>query len=326
MSIFNNVSGTWREIAEIFNNVSGTWRQADTVNNNVSGTWRETYTATEPATYSYSGGSTGSGDLATGSLILQHPSNTNEPGRNWNLIFDADTPATVYVWGAGGGDTNGGAGGFAQGNMTFFGGTTYKVFTGGRGNPGGGRTGAGGAAASGVYSGPTSRANIRILAGGGGGGAGRPGYGGGGTNGQGGPGVTGRGGTQNGVGAGGAGPRRRGNNGSGTRGGQGRTGPPGNPGGRSSLGSNIYQGGYGARNPGDRGSGGGGGGRYGGGEGGGDSGGYGGGGGSGHTNPSYISSPTLTQAPGSTAVGPGPRRSDRAGAQRSGRVVIEWNP
>jgi hypothetical protein len=209
-----------------------------------------------------------------------------------------DNPASVLLktWGAGGQNAyinhQSGGGGYAEGTMTLQSGTTYYVVVGSGGGTaptyapgnapipygGGGSNnnplGGTGGGFSGLFISSVSQANSILIAGAGGGCYGNGnGGGGGGTTGQNGGGYgTAGGGTQSAGGAGGIGGGSTGTAGSALTGGKGGTTP---------------------------GASGGGGGYYGGGGGGGGtgSGDYGaGGGGSGYTNPTYISSPVLTQA------------------------------
>ena len=207
-------------------------------------------------------------------------------------------PASVLLrtWGSGGRNDyinfDSGGGGFAEGTMTLQSATTYYVVVGSGGGTaptyspgnapipygGGGAhnnpVGGPGGGFSGMFISSISQPNSILIAGGGGGCYGNgSGGGGGGTTGQNGAGTgTAGGGTQIAGGAGGIGGGGTGTAGSALTGGKGST---------------------------NSGASGGGGGYYGGGGGGGGTGAgdYGsGGGGSGYTNPTYISSPVLTQA------------------------------
>jgi hypothetical protein len=228
-------------------------------------------------------------------------------GGSWNITPTATFTATVKVWGAGGGTVYsgvGGAGGAANGTVSFESGVTYQLLvgTGGGGGAGNRDAGAGGAG-SGIQF--QSNSTAIIVAGGGGGSCGYAnnttggaGAGGGTTGGQGSGEIgfgcgqaayTGGAGTQSAAGAGGSGGRRSGAAGSGRNGGGLGTGSFAYAGG-----TGFGNGGAGAYNGGDQGSGGGGGGYFGGGEGGGHCGGMNGGGGSGYLHPSLVTAGTLS--------------------------------
>jgi hypothetical protein len=225
------------------------------------------------------------------------------PGE-YTVIVNNTVSKTTKMWGSGGAPNTGGnsawgqggAGGAANGTVTFVSGQTYKIrvpqygvtgtaaaTTYGAGNGGGifsvGSAGSGGGYA-GIFLSSVSQGNAVLMAGGGGGGAsdrsdglgGRPGAGGGGTTGEVPGGLI---------------------SGSGSQSSGGSSGGGGSPTSGSAL-----QGGNGSG-----GGAGGGGGYYGGGGGGTQTdGGYGGGGGSGYYNPTYVAGATLYTA---TATTPG---------------------
>ena len=219
----------------------------------------------------------------------------------------SDVTVKTHIWGAGGGagsptGGNGGAGGFAVGDLTLVTGTTYKFLVGNStgtpsdsGTPAtrGGSAGVGGGY-SGVFTTSISQPNAIILAGGGGGAGGNDsgshgnGGGGGGSTGQDANGSPisnsdGHGGTQSAGGDAGPGSEGPGTSGTALTGGAG-----------------------GARGTNGGGGGGGGSGYYGGGGGGGVVGGNtgagGGGGGSGYLHPSLITNGTTTQATSNSRI------------------------
>lgn len=231
-------------------------------------------------------------------LDVDGPLNLSTAGV-WTLTPINTFITTAKMWGGGGGSGGagsayGGAGGFAGGDVTLTAGVAYTLVVGGPGlynsaaavTGGGGPAstaasfdGASGAGFSGLYDGAT---DVLLAGGGGGGGYGGTGGGGGGTNGEDG-GAYDLGDTDYGGGGTAAG-----------------GGAPGSGGGGSTAGS-ARQGGTGG-NATNVGGGGGGGGHYGGGGGSYDGGGGagGGGGGSGYVNGSFVTSPTLTAAVGTT--------------------------
>ena len=225
--------------------------------------------------------------LADGPLIA-------DTSGTWTFTSNLNCNIPVYVWGAGGGattanaNTAGGAGGYTGGKVSFTSASSYRMII-GQGGAGGAhnRNAAGAGGGSGIEFASTS--TPVIVAGGGGGGYSAVGLGGAGggnlaqTGANTGDAPGGAGGTQAGPGAGGVGARRTGASGVGRNGGGLATGTLAFAGG-----TGFGNGGAGAYNASDAGSGGGGGGYYGGGEGGGFLGGAPGGGGSGYYDPTYV--------------------------------------
>lgn len=58
MSIFVNVSGTWKTVKKVFTNISGTWKEAKTMFANISGTWKKVHSGV--ASYTFTSNSIGS--------------------------------------------------------------------------------------------------------------------------------------------------------------------------------------------------------------------------------------------------------------------------
>lgn len=250
---------------------------------------------------------------ATWDLDVDGPLNLGTAGA-WTIV-----PANTFVmvakgWGGGGASPLGvgAAGGFCEGTVTLTAGVTYILTVGSGGltatiaptpygGGGGSTTGQGGG-----YSGITQSAtDLLIAAGGGGGGFGGNGGGGGGTTGQdgtafSGDGTQGLGGTPTAGGAAGAGI------------------------GSGSAGS-ARLGGTGGTSTGSFSGGGGGGGHYGGGGGGyaGAGGAGGGGGGSSYVNGSFVTSPTITAAVGTTPGNSGDAQRAGSGAvATAGRLIL----
>jgi hypothetical protein len=272
----------------------------------------------------------------------------------WTFTPNTSFTVSAKMWGGGGGTIshingnmgNGGGGGYASGNITLTGGTTYKIRVGGGGgagsassgvggyNGGGngansGTLGGGGGGASGFYaSDATIQNNVILLAGGGGGG----GYNTQGSQGSGG----GGGGSSGAAGSGGAYPAANGSGGGQVSAGGGGATNGNNgwsPTGNGGNGSALTGGTGGPRGSSGAGGGGGGGGYFGGGGGAGqnsiDTGGGGGGGGSGYTHPSLVTNGVLTAGSGTTPgnSGDGVRGSSGNGgsnnvAANAGRVYL----
>ncbi|WP_310542643.1 Ig-like domain-containing protein [Phenylobacterium sp.] len=239
----------------------------------------------------------------------------------WTITPTRTFTVPTKAWGAGGGGTLGGAGGYAEGAITFSAGQSYSLYVaapgvvhpngpvGGGGAPGGGNVQASTAGTGGGgYSGIRQAGGTAILIAGGGGGeaAGYPNRAGAG------------GGSSGAAGAGGAWYANPGQGGTATAGGSAGTGAysTGGPG-------SAFQGGYGNN------SGAGGGGYYGGGGGGsGDDGVDGllspGGGGSGYYNPAYVSSGVLTAGSGANPGNSSDTARQGAGAPATaGRVRFQ---
>ena len=258
---------------------------------------------------------------------------SSSTGVTHTITFDNPFQVQFKSFGAGGGQNNGGSGGFTSATLSLTGGVTYKLFAGGTGSSGSPapRAGGGGGAGSGIII--NSDGTLLAIAGGAGGGSNAGGGSGGGTTGStgGSPGGAGGGGagTQSAAGSGGPAPgggipQGQGYDGSGTNGGAGGdVNPPYspvNPGGTSGV-PGKYNGGNGNTDPGDCGGGGGGGGYFGGGGGGAAPTSAGGGGGSGYFNPTYAPSGN-TYNGGSTEWTNDPQRGGMSGATYAGRVVL----
>jgi len=155
-------------------------------------------------TVSITGSTTSTWQPSSGALSLP------TAGTYYLVPSGGNVNVSVKMWGAGGGASQGGAGGYAAGQITLNLGQTYTIIVGGAGIHASGE-GAGGGGFSGIFLSSTiNQGNAILIAGGGGGGMSDPrtglGGGGGGTNGQNGTGYDGTnfggfGGTQSSGGA-----------------------------------------------------------------------------------------------------------------------------
>jgi hypothetical protein len=93
MTLYGNVSGTWKEIDDPQVNVSGTWKQVNEIYVNVSGTWKQVYKRI----------------VVPAGLII--PYNGTSAPSGWSLFTDADGRFIIgagktYAVGATGGSTS----------------------------------------------------------------------------------------------------------------------------------------------------------------------------------------------------------------------------